>query len=509
MSEFGKLMISGTFGRYTVIPARPRGYFTHVYLPYGIDRVTLSIEKENSGDVLLFEGNPVGGDGTVGPLSLSVGKNTWRMTLKGADGVRKESEINILRAYPTPCWERLLEHAPWCPRDSAGEAVFKERLWILGGYIPTPSGDIWSSADGIDWLRHTDCPTAGGIDIPVVYVYNGKLHVTDLHDTIWATEDGSAWEKVCDDAPWAGGRKSALSGKSHRILGGVFRDKVWLFGAGKEESIWSSSDGGRTWTMEARHVPWCKRDIDATLLVFQDKIWLLGGAQQRPGTYFPFIGYNDVWCSADGLNWERVTREAEWPARMWHSTFVYRNRMWIAGGYRSEPENRHLGDVWYSADGKHWREFRQHASQWINGRTPETIEGSAPLSIPAPVWEDRHESSVLVKDDAVYLMGGMIWPLTNDVWKLKIDGFCFLTQPVFETCAGYLYEYKAFADFAESCQDARYRLYSAPPGFTIEEDTGYLSGSCNEAGRYEIVIEAYTEAGETVQQTYVLDVMAP
>jgi len=502
MAKFGKLMIAGSFGEEVVITAMPRGYFTHVYLHHSIDTITLSIERDHSDDVILFENTTVGADGIIGSLSLSVGKNTFYLTLHGADGETKEAELNILRAYPTPCWEQLLEHAPWVPRDSAGEIVFKDRLWILGGYIPQPVGDIWSSADGVNWTQHADCPTERGIDIPVTYQYNDKLHVIDLNDVIWATADGSAWEKICDDAPWAGQRKCQLSGKSHRILGGVFRDKVWLFGAGKNESIWSSADGGRTWKMEAEHVSWCRRDIDSTLLVFHDKIWLLGGSQTRPGSYFPFIGYNDVWCSSDGLQWERVTREAEWPARMWQSTFVYKNRMWIAGGYRSEPENRHLGDVWYSADGKHWRELKQHTSEWKN-----RPGSKAPLSITAPMWGERHETSVLVKDDAVYLMGGMIWPLTNEVWKLKIDGFCFLTQPVLETCEGYLYEYKAYADFADSCQDAKYRLLQAPEGFTVEADTGYVSGTCYEVGKYEIVIEAYTDAGETAQQTYVLDVM--
>jgi len=504
MAKFGKITVSGSFGEHTVIPMA-RGFFSHVYLHHGIDSVTFTIEKENENDVLLFEGTPLADTGRT--VSLAVGKNTWYFTLQGADGTTVNGECCVFRAHPTPCWEQLLEHAPWVPRDSAGEIVFKDRLWILGGYIPETVGDVWSSADGINWTQHADVPTVKGIDIPVTYIYNDKLHVIDLDHIIWATEDGSSWEIVCDDAPWAGGKKNPLSGKSHMVPGGVFKGKVWLFGAGKTESIWSSADGGRTWTMEAEHVPWSKRNIDSTMLVYNDKVWVMGGSQQRPGSYFPFIGYNDVWCSADGVNWEQVTRKAEWPARMWCSTFIYRNRMWIAAGYHSEPESRHFGDVWYSTDGKHWREFKQHAYEWRNREYPAVSGESVPLTIPAPMWGERHETSMLVKDDAVYLMGGMIWPLTNEVWKLKIDGLCFLTQPVMETCQGYLYEYEAFADFADSCQDPKYRLLKAPEGFTVEADTGYVSGTCYEVGKYEIVIEAYTDAGETAQQAYTLDIM--
>ncbi len=246
MAKFGRIMISGSFGERVPIKPMARGFYAHVYLHHGIGSVSLTAEKENDGDILLFEGKPVGADGAVGPLPLSVGKNTFHFTLRGADGETLQAEINLLRAYPTPCWEQLAEHAPWRPRDSAGEIVFRDRLWILGGYVPETVSDAWSRADGVNWARHADCPSARGIDIPVVYIWNDKLDVIDLTDTIWATADGESWEKVCSGAPWAGepecgpyvNSKKALGPTvgSHRVLGGVFRDKVWLFGAGRRRA---------------------------------------------------------------------------------------------------------------------------------------------------------------------------------------------------------------------------------------------------------------------------------
>ena len=496
MAEFGEIMIHGTFGDKKVRPMA-RGFYEHIYLHHGIDRITISIQKVKNNDKLLLNGQLFANNGLSNDLGLAVGKNTYIAEIQADDDTASQAELNIFRAYPTPTWEQILEHAPWCPRDSAGELVFHNQMWLFGGYVPETVNDVWSSYDGVNWTKHADCPAENGIDIPVTFIYNEKMYLIGLDNVLWATSDGENWEEICRNAPW--------KDHCHRITGGVFQNKIWLFEAGEKRGIWSSPDGGYTWKEELKHTPWSMRDIDSTMLVYDNKVWIIGGSSGRAGSYFPFIAYSDVWCSEDGIHWECVTRKAPWPKRMWQSTFVYKNRMWIAAGYHSEPESRHFGDVWYSIDGKNWREFRQHAAEWKPRDL--TLEDLTPLSIPAPMWSERHETSVLVKDDAVYLMGGMEWPLKNDVWKLKIDGFCFLTQPVFECCTGILYEYYAFADFSDSRLDAKYRLVQAPENLTVEEDTGRVSGIIETAGNYEIILEAFTDVGETVRQKYNLDIM--
>src|SRR5437868_15342085 len=70
---------------------------------------------------------------------------------------------------PAPDWIRVTEKAGWQPRDSSGEVVFKDRLWILGGWFNSfaaPPRDVWSSADGKTWnlvakeapWKHSDLP---------------------------------------------------------------------------------------------------------------------------------------------------------------------------------------------------------------------------------------------------------------------------------------------------------------------------------------------------------------
>ena len=504
MKEFGNIFVRGAFGEREIYPFGAA--YSHVYVHNGIDTVSFSFERVNPDDIIVFDGFALGENAVSEEKPLAVGKNVFLAEVYCADGTSALAELNVIRAYPTPAWEPLLEHAPWCERDSAGEVVFQNRLWMLGGYTPSPSNDVWSSEDGVNWHRHADCPTTAGIDIPITYCYRDKMYVTDLDNTLWATADGETWEAVCTNPPW---KKQAK-----HIAGTVFRDKLWVISAGNgNRGVWSSADGGYTWETETTDLPFSHRSLDANVLAYNGKLWVLGGGATivyrttpvERQVYLPFVAYNDVWCSEDGVNWECATDHAPWRSRIWPSVFIYKNRMWIVSGYRGEMMHRNLGDMWYSVDGKTWREYKPHTSDWHGDETYCFRE--LPILIPAPKWIDRHESSMLVKDDTVYLMAGMIWPLTNEVWKFKIDGFMFVSQPIFEGFVDILYVYDAFADFSDSCLDAKYRIVSAPECFAIHETTGRLTGTPKCAGKYEIVLEAFTDAGETARQSYVLDIM--
>jgi hypothetical protein len=127
-------------------------------------------------------------------------------------------------------------------------------------------------------------------------------------------------------------------------------------------------------------------------VVHADRIWLFGG-----GNYLPnYAALNDVWSSADGVEWRRETDMAPWPPRIWFSAAVYRGRMWVLGGWSNKP-SKNWNDVWYSSDGKSWTELKTKA-----------------------VWSVRHEHSTYVHDDKLWVAGGMSPPLKNDVWQLSI-----------------------------------------------------------------------------------------
>jgi hypothetical protein len=307
-----------------------------------------------------------------------------------------------------PDWVKVTDRAGWQPRDSSGEVVFKDRLWLLGGWFNSfsaPPRDVWSSADGKTWKQVTkQAPWKHG-DLPMTLVFkdrmwlmggwfNGRLPGHGASNEVWASSDGAKWELV------------GKAGWGPRIAAGavVFKGRMWILGGtenyyfGDERSlkndVWSSADG-KVWKRETARAPWSPRAYYGAV-VHAGKMWVLGG-----GNYVPkYQALGDVWCSGDGAKWERVTAKAPWP-RIWFSAVVYRGRMWVLGGWQKEPE-KNLGDVWYSRDGKEWKRL-----------------------VSRVVWKERHEHSAYVFKDRIWVAGGHAKPLSSEVWSLHVPADWF------------------------------------------------------------------------------------
>jgi hypothetical protein len=232
--------------------------------------------------------------------------------------------------------------ADWEGRHTAGYAVFRDRMWILGGDANQGhyQDDVWSSADG----RHWTLVNAG------------------------------------QPVPWS---PRAL----HATL--VFRDRIWVLGgqtmpafapAGEVfyRDIWQTADGIRWERVIPREPSWPARGMIGGSVVFGDRMWILGGGTydtpRTPTRRF----YNDVWSSADGVRWERHLEEAPWAPRQYHDVAVFDGRMWVLEGYDGANRN----DVWSSAEGVHWSE------------------------LPGTPWKPRHAASVFVFDGALWVVAG-------------------------------------------------------------------------------------------------------
>lgn len=231
----------------------------------------------------------------------------------------------------------------WEGRHTAGYAVHKGRLWIVGGDVNQGhyQNDVWSSADGKAWT----------------FVNKGK------------------------PVPWG---PRAL----HVTL--AFNDKIWVMGGQTmptfapapeafHRDIWTTSDGVKWEQVKPKEPYWSPRGMIGGSAVFKGRMWILGG-----GTYdTPKVKYrnfyNDVWSSADGVAWTRHVEKAPWEARQYHDVAVYDDRLWVMEGYEGKG-NRN--DVWYSADGVNWYE------------------------VPKTPWKPRHAASVFVHRKALWMVAG-------------------------------------------------------------------------------------------------------
>lgn len=303
-------------------------------------------------------------------------------------------------------WVRVTENADWQPRDSAVELVYKDRLWIMGGWFDSyssPPRDVWSTVDGERWdlvtkqaaWKHSDFSMATVFQGKMYFMggwHNGRLPDHSASNQVWTSTDGADWTQVTSSAQW-----------SPRIAGGlvVFKDKLWLLGGtenyyfGNEKSlkndVWSSEDG-KTWKLETDHAGWSPRAYHQAV-VLNDRLYVIAG-----GNYVPeYQVLNDVWSSADGINWRQENANAPWIARIWFSSVVYRDRMWVLGGWHKTGGHTNLDDVWYSKDGKAWTQLKSDV-----------------------VWKERHEHSTFVYQDKIWVTGGHAKPLNREVWTLTV-----------------------------------------------------------------------------------------
>ena len=474
---------------------RMRGRYAPVHVGQEVDQIWLTPTPGDPAARVVVDGVTVDAGQPYGPIRLQPGRNAVTLEVTAEDGVtRCVFTPRLYRDYPGPAWRQVSGTSPWLPRDSAGELVFDGRMWLLGGYTPEPARDVWCSRDGATWT-HTGEVSASrsGIDIPMTWVFDGRMWVADMDGLLFASVDGADWSLVTDQAPWRGRGAAGAA---------TFDGRMWVMGgaAGGRflNDVWSSGDGVH-WTRELETAPWSARMIHHTPLVMDGRMWLIGGAAM--GDYYPFRTYQDVWCTEDGRHWKKVLDEAPWRGRIWGSTAVYRDRLWVLGGFRSEPAWENLGDVWYSVDGVQWNELSCPATCRHSG------SANAPVVVDHSRWELRHEMSVYDHDGKLWVVGGMVWPLMNDVWSLDIAGLTFVTQPVVEDFAGTRYDYRARADFNRSRGRLQYRLVDSPAWLSVDSGTGLVEGVSPGPGDVTVTVEARDAAGETACQRYTLHIL--
>ncbi len=231
----------------------------------------------------------------------------------------------------------------WEGRHTAGYAVFKGKMWIIGGDANQHhyQNDSWNSADGKNWTRVAmDPPWAPRV-----------LHYTVVHrNRLWVI-GGQTMPGFAKGAPE----------RFHR-------------------DIWTSDDGIRWTEVKPREPYWPARGMIGGAAVHQGRIWILGGGTYDTPATPSRNFFNDVWSSADGVTWKRHTEAAPWHPRQYHDVAVWDGRLWVMEGYHKDGGNRK--DVWHSADGVTWTE------------------------VPDTPWKPRHAASAFVHGGHLWMVAG-------------------------------------------------------------------------------------------------------
>jgi hypothetical protein len=291
-------------------------------------------------------------------------------------------------------WSIVLPEAPFGGRSAMSTTVFKDSLWVIGGW----DGD---------------------------HVYND----------IWVSHDGVHWRKRLSHAPF---RKRAVHAavvfkKKLWIIGGLYLDK--LHNIRDLNDIWYTSNGS-DWTKVETHGPFSPRG-GHSLTVHHGKLWLIGG----------IAGTKDIWSSTDGIKWKRELADSPFGARGVHSTVSFKGYLWVVGGIFVDQDNRYhgLNDIWRSKDGKTWEQVGEEFEFFAGGSSLVTfnnriftvgglqLNGTVLHSTDGANWYimdasssfgERVAHNAVVFKKRLWVIGGFDGvDNRNDIWQsLPIDG---------------------------------------------------------------------------------------
>ena len=251
----------------------------------------------------------------------------------------------------------------------------------------------------------------------------------DLHGVLpdnYSNSSALGMEKIGEDiyvVGYAVNEEADVGGRQEAI--------VWIYSASKQHVL-----SGSDWKEATSSAQFPVRQDFATL-VFNDKLWVIGGSDH-------LTIYSDVWYSSDGATWTEATASAAFGKRFAHSSVVFDDRMWVIGGIDGNGNSRN--DVWYSTDGVTWIEANASAGftpryahssasdyghMWvIGGRSGDDAVKDVWVSTDGTTWSAatlsaefpaRQNHASVYFNNRIWVVGGISTPLEEnimlgDVW---------------------------------------------------------------------------------------------
>jgi hypothetical protein len=250
-------------------------------------------------------------------------------------------------------WRKATEKAAFPVGYNYPVYVAQNRMWAFH-----PEG-IWHSTDGTSWAK-ADLPSVQKDIYTTKYVqFNEAVYALGQNQgnylkmtfgsTIRRTTDFQKWETLAE--------KSNLPNRIfHALL--VFNNKIWLLGGfdGKAyyNDVWNSSDGVH-WTPITKGAAWSPRTI-AAAVVYKNRLWIIGGSVIDGDPVTNKNAAHEVWSSADGASWTLVSDRM--PGFAGNSPIVFDNKLWLVGANRDGTFGK---SSLTTEDGVTWKE---EAAPW-------------------------------------------------------------------------------------------------------------------------------------------------
>ena len=269
-------------------------------------------------------------------------------------------------------WAEATAKAPFSGRYGLAGTVFGGAMWVIGGAAGNANGsvtyydsDVWSSGNGSSWSQSTGSAPFGGRFGSRVLSYNGLLWLIggnsggNLMNDVWSSPDGVNWTNVLANSTNPG--LNQFTGRED-FGAVVFNNLMWVIGgwAGTNmNDVWSSPDGVN-WTnvlanggANAGHFGgrW-----GFSTVVYNNAMWLMGGAGSLGANFSPNTAYADVWTSANGNVWTRLSLVSPFNDLYFSQASVFNNSIWLTGGYLWNNFGPQYG-VFTSTNGTAWAAY--------------------------------------------------------------------------------------------------------------------------------------------------------
>ena len=274
--------------------------------------------------------------------------------LGGSDNSGNKNDVWLWSASGK-VWKQETASASWDARFRHQAVAYHGRLYVLGGgqdfyKTNTFKKDVWSSADGKNWVSESTPGWLERISHQAVE-YQGRLYVMggrrkllvagkfylSIGQDVWSWANGESWrEDAGADWPIRYSHQAVVHNGRLYVLGGRASSTII------RNDVWSWAEGENKWSFEG-NAPWEAR-YEHQAVSHMGRLYVLGG---QAGTGGP---KNDVWSSLDGKNWRQETAAAAWSGRNGHQVVSRDGRLYLMGGHSGGRKK----DVWSSADGKSW-----------------------------------------------------------------------------------------------------------------------------------------------------------
>jgi hypothetical protein len=330
----------------------------------------------------------------------SIGTTVATLSVNGFGSVQAATiptagsrEITVLKAEH---WYEIPYSNSWQPRDGAGLLALNGYVYLLGGWLYGPvTNEVWRTRNMRDWEFLGHAPWEGRHGAAWV-VHRQRLYVIggDLLDDVWSSADGINWRVEALHAPF-GGRYTpnavSLNGRLFLYAGQTWNDGSWCTPGGMRcdargfNDVWESVNDGRTWNQVVRAAPWAGRGLIHGSIVFEGKIFLIGGGLKAipPGEQWSetVAEFQDAWSSPDGIVWNREIGQLPFPGRTHFSVAATTFGCFVSDGSVGQ-QVRVSNDLYFASDCRNF------------------------VAVPNPPLPARHASSMIEFNGTIAILGG-------------------------------------------------------------------------------------------------------